>query len=307
MKKYKYILLSLVLILFIINIKLVISSTYNASLLFFNKVFVSIFPFIILCDILIYFDYHIFLKNTIGKFISKIFNIDPSTSIIFILSILTSHPANSVYIKDMLDNNEIDINTANKILCFTYFPSISFVIGTIGIGLYNSFKIGIILYLFCFLNNVLIGIFLRKDKSISINRNNISKDKNLFDTLRKSILKGINTSMIILGNLIIFTIISNLLIKYISIDKSFISIISGILELTNGIVSISSLNINIIIKLTITLFILCFSGFSIIFQSISILNVYKINIKKILTMKLVFSIFTSLLFYSLINLLNLCL
>ena len=307
MKKYKYILLSLVLILFIINIKLVISSTYNASLLFFNKVFVSIFPFIILCDILIYFDYHIFLKNTIGKFISKIFNIDPSTSIIFILSILTSHPANSVYIKDMLDNNEIDINTANKILCFTYFPSISFVIGTIGIGLYNSFKIGIILYLFCFLNNVLIGIFLRKDKSISINRNNISKDKNLFDTLRKSILKGINTSMIILGNLIIFTIISNLLIKYISIDKSFISIISGILELTNGIVSISSLNRNIIIKLTITLFILCFSGFSIIFQSISILNVYKINIKKILTMKLVFSIFTSLLFYSLINLLNLCL
>lgn len=307
MKKYKYLLLSLILILFIINIKLVISSTYNASLLFFNKVFVSIFPFIILCDILIYFDYHIFLKNTIGKFISKIFNIDASTSIIFILSILTSHPANSVYIKDMLDNNEIDIKTANKILCFTYFPSISFVIGTIGIGLYNSFKIGIILYLFCFLNNILIGIYLRKDKSTSINKNIISKDKNLFDTLRKSILKGINTSIIILGNLIIFTIISNLLIKYINIDKSFISIISGILELTNGIVSISSLNINLTIKLTITLFILCFSGFSIIFQSISILNVYKINIKKILTMKLVFSIFTSLLFYFLINLLNLCL
>ena len=122
MKKCKYILLSLVLVLFIINIKLVISSTYNASILFFNKVFVSIFPFIILCDILIYFDYHIFLKNTIGKFISKIFNIDASTSIIFILSILTSHPANSVYIKDMLDNNEIDINTMeSKLVKGLYF------------------------------------------------------------------------------------------------------------------------------------------------------------------------------------------
>ena len=296
MKKCKYILLSIILILFIINIKLVISSTYTASVLFFNKVFVSIFPFIILCDILIYFDYHIFLKNTIGKFISKIFNIDPSTSIIFILSILTSHPANSVYIKDMLDNNEIDLASANKILCFTYCPSISFVIGSIGIGLYNSFKIGIILYLFCFVNNLLIGIYLRKIKTTSIVNNKENNNKNIFDVLSKSILKGINTSIIILGNLILFTIITNLLNKYLNINITLLSILSGILELTNGIVSISKLNIDLIIKLMSTIFILCFSGLSIIFQSISILSKYKINIKKILTIKLVFSIFTSILF-----------
>ena len=296
MKKYKYLFLTIILIIFIFNIKLVILSTKDASILFFNKVFVSIFPFIILCDILIYFDYHIFLKNTIGKFISKLFNIDSSTSIIFILSILTSHPANSVYIKDMLDNNEIDIETANKILCFTYFPSISFVIGTIGISLYNNFKIGLILYLFCFLNNILIGIYLRKNKVSVIKNKIIKKNQSIFDVIKKSILKGINTSFIILGNLIIFTIISNLLNKYININPVILSIISGILELTNGIVSTSFLNINLIIKLLITLFILCFSGLSIIFQSISILGDYKINIKKILTIKLVFSILTCILF-----------
>ena len=141
MNKIKYGSLTLILIIFLINIDIVISSTKSASIIFFNKVFISIFPFIILSDILIYFNYHIFLKNTIGKIISKIFNIDSNSTIVFILSILTSQPANAVYIKDLLDNNIIDINEANKILCFTYFPSISFVIATIGLSLYKSYKI----------------------------------------------------------------------------------------------------------------------------------------------------------------------
>ena len=85
MKKLKYLFLSFILIVFIFNINIVIESTKYSSILFFNKIFITIVPFIILSDILIYFDYHIFLKNTIGKFLSKLFNIDPSTSIIFIL------------------------------------------------------------------------------------------------------------------------------------------------------------------------------------------------------------------------------
>ena len=304
MKKYKFLLLTIILIIFFINLDIVLLSTKNASILFFNKVFISIFPFIILSDILIYYDYHIFLKNIFGKILSKLFNVDPSTSIIFILSILTSHPANSVYIKDMLDNKQIDESTANKILVFTYFPSISFVIGTIGISLYSSFKIGLILYLFCFLNNILIGIYLRKYKSTIIVNTNIKKDKSIFDVLKKSILKSINTCIIILGNLILFTIITNILIKYFNSNKILITLLSGILELTNGITQTSNLNINLSYKLLITIFILCFSGLSIIFQSKSILSEYNIDIKRILIIKLVFSLITCMIFFIILTIMH---
>lgn len=296
MNKCKYIILTIILLLFITNIDIVINSTKYASILFFNKIFISIFPFIILCDILIYFDYHIFLSNTLGKYISKIFNIDKNSTIIFILSILTSHPANAIYIKDMLDNNEIDINTANRILCFTYFPSISFVIGTIGVTIYKNINIGIILWLFVLLNNVLIGLYLKNNNYNKININNKTIKNNLFITIKNSILKAINTSIIILGNLIIFTIISNLIKEYIDINV-FLIVIEGILELTNGIILISNFDVNIALKLSITLFILCFSSLSILFQSITILNNYNIKIKRILIIKLIFSIITSILFY----------
>ena len=294
-KKLKYIMLTLILIIFILNIKIIINSTYEASFLFFKKVFITIFPFIILCDFLIYFNYHIFIKGIFGKIINKIFNIDSNTSIIFILSIFSSHPSNAIYIKNLLDNKIIDIKVANRILIYTYFPSIAFVIGFIGVSLYNSFKIGLILWIICFINNILIGLFLRKDNVYIESINNESKNISFFECFKLSIIKAINTSFIILGNLIVFTIIINLIVNYISINPTILSVLTGFLELTSGVISISLLDIPFNVKFALTSLILNFSSLSILFQSFSILSSYKINIKKTLTIKLMFSIITFLL------------
>lgn len=296
MKTIKPIFLTLTIIIFLFNLDIVINSTLSASYLFITKVFVSIFPFIILSDILFYFNYDLFLKKIFGNIISKLFNVSKSTSIIYILSILTSHPTNSVYIKEMLDRKEIDENDINKILLTTYFPSIAFVIGTIGIGIYHSIKTGVFLYLTILIKNILIGIFLR-GKNLCKEVPSIKKNKiTLQETISKSIIKGINTSYIILGNIIIFTIIVNLLNNYLNINSTLLSLISGMLEMTSGIFMISNLNINLSQKILLTSFILNFSGLSIIFQTTSILNKYKINIKKILIIKLIFSIMILLIF-----------
>ena len=297
MRKIKYILLTILLIIFIINIDIVIESCKTSTILFFNKVFVCVFPFVILSDILLYYDYNIFLEKIFGKLISKAFNINPSVSMIFILSIFTASPTNSIYIKDMLDNKQIDINTAQRLLTFTYFSSIPFVIGTIGVSLFKSFKIGLILYIIMIFHNILIGLLLRNDNySYEPNNNKIIKDKNVFILLKKSIIKATNSSLIILGNLIIFTIITNLLLKYIHLNNILTILLSGFLEITNGVVKTHSVFLPNISKILLTLFFLNFSSLSLLFQSFSILNKYNINIKRILIIKLVFSIPYLLLF-----------
>ena len=291
MRNTKYILITILLIIFVININTVIISVKEASILFFNKIFISIFPFVILSDILIYYDYHIFLKNTIGKIFSKIFNIDASATIVFILSLLTSAPSNAIYIKNMLDNNEINIKTANKLINYTYFPSISFVIGTIGISIYNNFKFGLYLWICVLLYNILLGIILRGKENIKININLIKKDKpDFFTMLKKSIIKGLDTSFIIFGNIVLFTIIINFIKLIVPKNNLFLCLIIGIIEITNGIINVSLLKTNIYLKFCLTLFILTFSSLSIIFQSKSILSEYNFNIKKILITKLVSSL-----------------
>jgi hypothetical protein len=203
----------------------------------------------------------------------------------------------------MLDNKKIDINTANKILIFTYFPSISFVIGVIGISLYKSFKFGLILWLFCLINNLLIGMFI-KSKNISINNDEINDKGNLFNVIKDSFIKGMQTSIIILGNLILFAIIINILHKYILLSDTLFAILSSFIELTSGIINISKLNISLIYKFTLSYFALSFSSLSILFQSFSILSNYNINIKKTLIIKLMFSLITSFLIILINYLLN---
>lgn len=294
----KIILLTFILISFLLNINIINNSVLDATYLFFNNIFVSIFPFIILCDILIYYDYHIFLSKTIGKILSFIFNINENSVIVFILSILTSQPSNSIYIKNLLDKNIINENTANKIITFTYFPSIAFVVGSIGIKLYDNIYVGIILLITNYIYNICIGLYLRNKNSIINIYNDINEKKDsFFIMLKKSIINSFNTCLIILGNIILFSIIINIFNNYIHINPIINSILTGVLELTNGLNNISILNIPLSYKIVLSSFILNFSGLSIIFQSRSILNNYKINIKKIIIIKLLFSLLISIILF----------
>lgn len=293
MRKIKYIVLSIILCVILCNLNIIISSTYEASLLFFNKVFISLFPFMILIDILLYFKYEDFLNNIFGGLFCKLFKISKNCSSVIIISLLTGSPNNGVIIKRLLDKECISLNEANKVLNFTFFPSIVFVIGVVGIGLYNSFKIGLGLYLCIILNNLFIGLFLRNEGFNNNEFISLKNDVKFISYLKNSIIKTFNTMILILGNIILFFIIVGIL-KLIIHNEIILSILSGLLEMTSGVFMISSLNISLCIKLYLTSFILCFSGLSILFQCFSILENYKIKVKKILFIRLVFSLLSSL-------------
>lgn len=270
------------------------SSVRDASILFFNKIFISTFPFMILSDILFYFDYHIFLVNSfLGEIISKLFRLSYAETTVFIFSIFTSQPNNAVYIKKLLDEDIIDIKTANELLIFTYFPSISFVIGTVGILMLNSVKIGLFLYLNALFNNILICMFLKRKKINNDYLFNIEKDS-FINTLKNSIIKVFNNSFIILGNLIIFTIIINIISEFVN-NNFFLILISSLLEVTTSLNNIFVSELSMFFKIILSSFSINFSGLSILFQSFSILGNYKLDIKKILIIKLIFSLISSFL------------
>lgn len=161
--------------------------------------------------------------------------------------------------------------------------------------MFNSFKIGLLLYLNAFFNNMMICLFLIKKMDIKNKISSNTKDK-LMIIFKDSILKAFNNSYIILGNLILFSIIVNLIKKYITCNV-FLLIFSSLFEVTNSLNLISNLDINFNLKLFLSSFSINFSGLSILFQSFSILGDYKLDIKKILIVKLIFSLISSILLF----------
>ena len=288
-----FMLSSLFIYLFISNPNIIIDSV-NASLdIFINNIFVSLFPFFLLADILINYNYIYYL--------SKIFKF--KYSYIILMSMISGLPSNAKYISNLLDNNQISTHDAEILLSITFFPNPMFVIGTVGTIMMNNTKLGIILLINIYLSNLILYIYYYNKlerKNITINTNQLAFP----NLLKESILKNINTLLVILGTIVLFILLSNIIFNYIKLNPLIQSIIASLLEMTSGIKKISILSLNTNLKFTLISTSLMFSGLSIITQALSILSDYKLNIKFILKNKLflilinlIFSISTCIIYH----------
>ena len=140
-------LLVLIIVLFemLFNSPLIVNSVNFSLKLCINNLFPTLFPFMVLSNILMEYGFIDLSSELLKKIMNKLFKVHENTTSILILSIISGSPSNAKYIEDLLNKNIIDIKQANKILLFSHFVNPIFIINTIGITFLNSKKIGIII------------------------------------------------------------------------------------------------------------------------------------------------------------------
>ncbi len=286
-------------ILLLINSDILIYSVKEATTLFMSKLFVTLFPFFVLNQILIEYNFQYYISKLSKNFIANLFKISSVSISLIFLSLLTGHPSNAKYIKDFLDKKIIKEDEATKLLIITYFPNPVFVITTVGFILFGNILIGVILLILIYIINFILAIFIRNKIVIDdINANiEINRNIRLSNVLKNSFINSFNTLMIILGNIIIFTVIINLFNNYFNFSPLINSILSATIELTTGINKISTLNTDFNLKFALSLFSLIISGISIHSQVMSILSDYKINFKQIFKYRIITSIISFIIIF----------
>lgn len=281
-----FILLSLLLMIFLTNPNLIIDSVNYSVNVFLKNVMPSLLPFFILADTLINYNYIYFL-NKIFKF---------KYSYLILMSLFSGLPSNAKYISILLENNEINLEDASVMLSVTFFPNPMFVIGSIGSLMLNSTKLGTIILINIYISNFI--VYLLNYKKLKTKDTKFSQKQKSFITLIKtSIINNAKTLLVILGTIVIFTTLSNIIFNYIKIPNIIEGIITSIFEMTSGIKKISITTIPIHYKLLLISLALSFSGISVLCQALSILNEYKINIKLILKNKILIILLTLLINY----------
>ena len=261
------ILLTFILFVFLTNSSLVINAVNQGISVFVKNVLPSLMPFFILTDILLNYKYFDNLKH-IFKF--KYVNF-------LIVSMISGLPSNAKYLSYMIKNNSISISDASRVLAFSFFPNPMFIIGTVGVLLNNKvypiIVLGI-LYLSSFI------VYLINYKSLE-NKDFVSDKSKVefFNLLKSSIQNSFSALLVILGIIVVFTIIINIVKEYLRINQLTLTIINIILELTTGVKSISILNIPLVYKYTLLAFGISMSGISVIMQAFGIMSGYKLNYK----------------------------
>ena len=317
---------SLIIFQIILAPNICIQYTISGAKLFFNAIFPSLFPFLVVINIIIGYDgIHIYSK-LLGNLICRPLKLPKECNFALLVSVLCGYPLGARYTCDLYEKKIIDLNSCERLLNIASNASPLFILGSVGTSMMSSPKIGYILLSSNILSCIFMGLIIPSKNyafRIKYRSSNFSKAEssslNIGTIFKNSIEDAIKNTLNIGGFIVIFSVITgiikdnvifNIVISKLSLiigaSSNFIEgILLGMLEMTNGCYLISSSHSNLYVKLPVLSFLIAFSGLSIISQVYSYTYKYTVSIKKYITRKffqgIISAILTIILYYIFLN------
>ncbi|MDO5555475.1 MAG: sporulation integral membrane protein YlbJ [Clostridia bacterium] len=306
-----------------------LSSAKTGLTLWANSVVPSLLPFFIATELLGYTNIISLLGKSLTKFMKPIFNVPGEGAFPFIMGIISGYPMGAKIVSTFKEQSICTNDECERLIAFTNNSGPLFIIGTIGVGLFKDAKIGFLLFLTHILACITVGFLFRWWKSnkrkrtscINVNNKNFQSKislSNLGEILAFSIMNSINTILLIGGFIVLFSVVISILddskilqffansispvLNVFNIPNKFAEgILTGLIEVTNGVCSVSAIsNKYISTNIIICAFLLGFGGISITLQILSITSKSEISIKPYIFGKLLQGVFAAFYTYLII-------
>lgn len=293
--------------------KACLNSALYGGKLFITSVFPSIFPFLVIINVMMHFDGINIYSKAFGTILCKPLRLPRNCSVVLIVSILCGYPLGAKYACDLYKKNLISLHTCHRLINIASNPSPIFVLGTIGASMLKNPSLGFLLlistYLSCIIMSMLIPYkkqnYCVENSVPIIPKNNIT----LGEILKLSVDNALKTAFAIGGFIVFFSVLisiiknntpSDIVFKNLSAilninQSSLEGLFFGLFEMTNGCSLITSASIDTMYKICILSFLLGFSGLSIICQTYSLIYKSKISLMKYTKKKFIQGIICSIL------------
>ena len=302
-----------------------IQAVKNSLSIWVNNVIPSLFPFFIATELLNHTNIPRIIGNMFNKIMRPLFNVPGIGAYALFMGIISGYPVGAKIVTNFRNENLCTKEEAERLITFTNNSGPLFILGTVGITLFYDSSIGLLLLFTHILACITVGIIFRFWKiNIKEKRNTDTLSTNvtfnsLGEVLSKSILSAINSVLLIGGFIVLFGIIFSILQKtyilnfikipltpifnLLHINNNFIfPILTGILELTNGVTLLSNVACkNLGINIIFSAFLLGFGGISIMLQVLSIISKSDISIKPYIIGKLLHGIIAAFYTFLIIN------
>lgn len=312
----KFLVLMSVLGIIIFPTEVILQGKEAVELAFF-KVIPSLFPFFVLQSMISLMGIDIFLSNTIGVFFKRIFKISNSSP--YILGIIGGYPLGFKNVCELYEQKTISKNEAERMVCFCNNAGPAFIIGFVGVFLFENKNIGYVLLASHILSSFVLGIIFAKKAEYNKNTtDNACVNLPFNEIFIKSVNGGFSAVLVVCGYIIFFSVFTEILKNFnvfssvamliypisslFSISNDEITaVLMGFLEMTSGLNYLKSINSSTSAKIIISSILLAFSGVSIHFQTLNFNN--GLNLSKYYVAKLMQSVIAPIIAIVLYNLL----
>ena len=285
-------------------------STLNGLDVWLTKVVPALFPFFFATKLLT--EMHVVEKiaKIFNPITTRLFKTPGISSYVFLMSIISGYPVGAKLISELFKQGKIDSDAATKMNSFCSTSGPLFVIGTVGVCMFYSQIIGVIILISHILGAILNGILYRSYKSKNVQTNNVNSTKNSADNILSNVMYDSIISILMVGGFIalffvfidvlnntkiffsLATILQNMF-GFLKLNENFWnSILNGFVEVTRGLLDLSSCKLDAHIVCPAACFLISFGGLSVHLQSIVFLKSSKIKMSVYFLQKITHSIFS---------------
>ena len=141
-----------------------------------EKVIPSLFPFMVISELLVKSGVGRRLGALFGKPFRWLFGVSESTACAFTLGLLCGFPIGASTLCSMVEQGEIGESEAVSAMTFCNNPGSAFVINAVGVSLFGSRRVGLVLYLSVILSAITVGVAVRLMRK---NKKSLSRERAL--------------------------------------------------------------------------------------------------------------------------------
>lgn len=284
-------LLTIIYFMITASTKVIESVSFSISI-WKDNLFPTLFPFFVVSNLLLNYGFVDIIGNLISRPMNKFYHLPGACGFVLAASLVSGFPSGAKYTVDLVEKEIITVSQAERLLTFTHYSNPLFILGMIGNVLLNNQRIAFLILIAHIISGLLVGLIF-KSKNIITNKNvtkSTSSNKTFGELLTQSIVSSLNTMFLLLGIVTIFLIVSTIIKEIIKLSPITSVIISGLLEMTQGVKLTVGLNITEFIKVILITGIISFGGLSVHAQVLGIISSKKIRYKYFLYARIVHSI-----------------
>lgn len=227
-----------------------------------NTIIGSVFPFLILTDVIVTFaDF-----DSIGwlrSLFERIFNINGYAITAYVIGIICGFPLGVKVGVDLYKSGFISKDECERLIGFSNNTGPAFVIAGVGFGLRGSIKEGVVLYFSMLLSSILSGFIIGLGKQHSKKVTN--RERTAYD-FTSSVRNAASNTMNICAFVVFFSVICGILSLVIKNSIAY-SLTASILEVSNAAKALSKSDFPRSVSLIISSFAISFSGISVHLQA----------------------------------------
>ena len=290
-------LITIFIFFFISNLTSCIDAALVGLNLVIKTILPTIFPFSVICNLLISYDGISLYSKLLGPILCKPLHLSKASSFPIVASLISGYPLGCKYCCDLYSQDYIDRDEFIRLLNIASNASPMFIVGAIGVTMFGDIKLGFILLIANYLSPFIVGFLtIKNSHKMTVKKTFPSKHKNTnFGLALKNALEnGINVTLQIGSFVILFSIIMSIIknntiisIVFSNIEEllhlpsySLYGLFLGSIEFTNGCKLISTTLLSLPLRLSIVSFICSFSGLSVIAQISSFISEHSVSLTR---------------------------